>query len=58
MNAPPKLRAPSCPRTAVAATAKKQYRTPKLETYGSVTEITSAKGGIRADGGGRPSTKI
>ena len=31
---------------------KKIYSTPKLETYGSVRELTQVKGGTKNDGGG------
>lgn len=56
MKAPPKVKAVSKSRAASAP--KKKYTPPKLETYGSVAEITRAKPGIRADGGSRPFTKI
>jgi hypothetical protein len=39
---------------------KKAYTCPKLETYGTVAEITQDKGGVRVDDGGnngRPNTK-
>lgn len=42
---------------------KKPYRSPRLVVYGDLRRLTtlissSAKGGIKADGTGRPKTKL
>lgn len=39
---------------------KKQYRPPRLVTYGDFRSLTraGAKGGMKGDGGGNPKTKL
>lgn len=37
---------------------KKPYERPKLIEYGSLSQLTQAKGGRNADGGGRPRTRL
>ncbi|MGD9922354.1 MAG: lasso RiPP family leader peptide-containing protein [Pseudorhodoplanes sp.] len=37
-------------RERVQASAKMKYQTPKLQVYGSVTELTHGVGGTKGDG--------
>ena len=36
---------------------KKEYRTPRLTEYGTLADLTLAKGDIRQDGGAKPATR-
>ena len=36
----------------------KRYRSPRLAVYGELGRIAMAKGGVRADGPGKPATKV
>jgi hypothetical protein len=37
---------------------KKPYEPPKLMEYGTLSQLTLAKGGRNADGGGRPRSRL
>ena len=37
---------------------KKPYQPPRLVRYGTVSELTGAKGGAKGDGSGVPRTKV
>jgi hypothetical protein len=43
---------------ATRRTKKKPYERPKLIEYGSLSQLTQAKGGRNADGRGRPRTRL
>jgi hypothetical protein len=45
-------------KAATPSRKKKPYRPPRLVAYGDLRTLTMAKGGSRADGGGKPSTKV
>jgi hypothetical protein len=38
--------------------SKKPYRKPRLKVHGDLRALTRAKGGNRADGAGKPRTKL
>ncbi len=38
--------------------AKKPYRKPRLTVHGDIRALTAAKAGSRADGAGKPRTKV
>jgi hypothetical protein len=44
--------------TGDSARKKKAYRTPRLAVYGDLQHLAMAKLGARADGGGKPVTKV
>jgi hypothetical protein len=37
---------------------KKPYHSPRLIVYGNLSQLTGAKGGGKADGGGAPRTRV
>ncbi len=37
---------------------KKPYRPPRLVVYGDLRRLTLSKQGTRADGGGKPATRL
>jgi hypothetical protein len=44
-------------REAGTRQSKKPYRAPRLTVYGTLRQLTLAKGGNRADGPGAPQSK-
>lgn len=38
--------------------SKKPYRKPQLKVHGDIRALTGAKAGTKADGAGKPSTKV
>ncbi len=40
------------------ARPKKPYRKPRLKVHGDIRALTAAKAGTKADGAGKPSTKV
>lgn len=40
------------------APAKRPYRAPILRVHGDFRKLTASKGGVNADGPGKPNTKV
>jgi hypothetical protein len=38
--------------------AKRTYKKPKLKTHGTLKDLTKAKGGRKADGAGKPASRL
>ena len=46
------------PKDPALIRPKKRYRSPRLAVYGELGRIAMSKGGVRADGPGKPATKV
>ena len=46
------------PKGSALIQQKKRYRSPRLAVYGELGRIAMAKGGVKADGPGKPATKV